>query len=549
MRFGPTPLSDAEGAILAHSLRIDGASLRKGRTLSAADIEKLAAAGVGDVITARLGSDDVPEDLAAERIANAVQPALSDAELSRSAPFTGRANLFAAGPGLFRISRALVDAVNAVDPSITIATLEDATWVAPRQMTATVKIIPYAAPGSAVRAVEGLLAEAEARDRPRVAAPLRLTAGLVLTRTPGMKPSLVEKGAEAIRDRVEALGVTLAETVIVDHETGALASALMALKGDVALILAGSATSDPEDVAPAAIRAAGGEVLRVGMPVDPGNLLVLGQLGDRPALGLPGCARSPARNGADTVLERIICGEPVDSALIAGMGVGGLLKEIPSRPSPRLPARAATPEKPFVSAVLLAAGGSSRMGKARHKLLEQIDGAPLVRRAAERLLAAQLDEVVVVLGARSDEIRTALEGLAVRFVTAPDWRSGQAASLAAGLSALSPRAGAVLVALGDMPDIEPALVDRLLAGFDPDERREIIRPRARSGRPGHPVLFGRRFFEALTAIIGDEGARSVIAAHPEYLVEIEAGSDAPLIDLDTPEDWARYRARAKVETD
>jgi molybdenum cofactor cytidylyltransferase len=101
------------------------------------------------------------------------------------------------------------------------------------------------------------------------------------------------------------------------------------------LILTGSATSDPRDVGPEAVRRAGGEVLHVGMPVDPGNLLFLARLGEMPVIGLPGCARSPALNGADWVLERVICGVPVGPAEIAAMGVGGLLKEIPTRPRPR----------------------------------------------------------------------------------------------------------------------------------------------------------------------------------------------------------------------
>jgi molybdenum cofactor cytidylyltransferase len=127
----------------------------------------------------------------------------------------------------------------------------------------------------------------------------------------------------------------MAATRIVPHDTAALAQALQDIAGEVVLILTASATSDIADVAPEAVRQAGGRVDRFGMPVDPGNLLFLGALGSRPVIGLPGCARSPALNGADWVLSRIVCGLPVTGADIAGMGVGGLLKEIPTRPQPR----------------------------------------------------------------------------------------------------------------------------------------------------------------------------------------------------------------------
>jgi len=146
---------------------------------------------------------------------------------------------------------------------------------------------------------------------------------------------LRRKGIRAIAGRVQALGMELAQTLVVPHDRDALAGALAEVAGDMVLILTGSATSDPDDVAPAALRAAGGRVERFGMPVDPGNLLFLGALGARPVIGLPGCARSPALNGADWVLSRVACGIAVTGDDIAGMGVGGLLKEIPTRPMPR----------------------------------------------------------------------------------------------------------------------------------------------------------------------------------------------------------------------
>ena len=126
---------------------------------------------------------------------------------------------------------------------------------------------------------------------------------------------------------------------------GELAACLDAVETDDSvrcLILTGSATSDLNDTAPQAVRRAGGKVLRFGMPVDPGNLLFLGEISGRPVIGLPGCARSPALNGADWVLERLACGLMVGDAEIAAMGVGGLLKEIPIRPQLREPSRSSS---------------------------------------------------------------------------------------------------------------------------------------------------------------------------------------------------------------
>ncbi len=151
-----------------------------------------------------------------------------------------------------------------------------------------------------------------------------------------------EKGYHAIQTRLAALNVQLAPKVLVRHRQDEIAAAVTRATGaELILILTASATSDPQDVAPAALRQAGGQVDRFGMPVDPGNLLFLGRLGATPVIGLPGCAKSPALNGADWVMERIICGVPVTSADIAAMGAGGLLKEVAARGRPRDPGRTA----------------------------------------------------------------------------------------------------------------------------------------------------------------------------------------------------------------
>jgi molybdenum cofactor cytidylyltransferase len=274
------------------------------------------------------------------------------------------------------------------------------------------------------------------------------------------------------------------------------------------------------------------------MPVDPGNLLFIGELNGKPVIGLPGCARSPKLNGADWVLERIVAGLPVSSADIAGMGVGGLLKEIPSRPQPR---EAAIPARPKVSALLLAAGSSSRM-RGADKLMELVDDIPLLRLSAEVLLASQVDEVIVVL--RPDDPRrlAALDGLNVRVIENPQATEGMGASIRAGIAAVASDAGALLVALADMPDIAANDVDALIAAYDVEDGREIIRAANPTGAPGNPVLFGRRFFEPLRGLEGDEGARSILAANADLVRLVRLSSNAARVDLDTPEAWAEWRA-------
>lgn len=328
MKFGPVPVADAGGAILAHSVTAGGKKLRKGLTLSPEHVAQLSDAGIAEVTVARLEPGDCHEDEAARLLAEALTPDAASANLRVTEAFTGRVNLLADGPGVAVFDVDAVERFNQVNPMITVATVPQYQQMSAGGMVATIKVISYAVPkGDVQRAAE------LARDSVRLVRPVYQTAGLIVTDIPGGPPN--EKGIAAIRGRVEALGMDLSDVKIVPHRTEALSVAVANTSGDLTMILTGSATSDFNDVAPAAVRLAGGRVDRFGMPVDPGNLLFLGQLADRPVIGLPGCARSPALNGADWVLSRVACGIETTAIDIAGMGVGGLLKEIPTRPQPR----------------------------------------------------------------------------------------------------------------------------------------------------------------------------------------------------------------------
>lgn len=325
MRFGPVPPSQAAGAILAHSIELNGTKLRKGVMLDAGHVAAMQAAGMGTVTVARLDPDDLHEDEAAHRLAKALVPDPQGMRLTK--PFTGRVNVLAEGPGLAILDESRLAAANEVHPMITVATVQPYQQMGPRGMIATVKIISYGVPESDLTQACTL-----AHGAIRFTPPVLRSATLIVTEIPG---GAGEKGAAATQTRLEALGVSLESIRTVPHQETALAEAISQAETDLILILTGSATSDPMDVAPQALRHAGGRVERFGMPVDPGNLLFLGSLGDRPVIGLPGCARSPALNGADWVLSRVVCGIPVTGHDIARMGIGGLLKEIPTRPMPR----------------------------------------------------------------------------------------------------------------------------------------------------------------------------------------------------------------------
>jgi molybdenum cofactor cytidylyltransferase len=246
-------------------------------------------------------------------------------------------------------------------------------------------------------------------------------------------------------------------------------------------------------------------------------------------LGLPGCARSPKLNGFDWVLQRLAAGIPVSRADVMGMGVGGLLMEIPTRPQPRDGPRPA--QQGQVAAIVLAAGQSRRMGP-DNKLLAPIDGRPMIAHVVDAMLASRTSPVIVVTGHEAERVRAALGGRKVQWRHNPDYAEGLSASLRAGLDAL-PEVEGVVIALGDMPRIKAGQIDRLVAAFNPTEGRAICVPTVR-GKRGNPVLFASRFLPEMREIGGDVGARHLIGAHAEEVVEIEMDDDAALLDIDTP---------------
>jgi len=536
MRFGTFPLGEAEGAILVHSVRAGGRLFKKGRLLAKDDLAGLAAAGIACVTAAWLEPGDVPEDVAATRVAQA----FAGEGIRLSAAFTGRTNLYAETSGLVMLDPAGIDAVNLIDESVTVATLAPYAVVVPGEMVATVKIIPFAAPASAVAAATDAAAASPIRVAPFK--PMRVA--LISTHLPGQKSVLLEKNLIALQARLAPLGGSVVFERRTPHAAEAVAEALRAAEAaapELFFVFGASAITDRRDVIPAGIEAAGGEVLHFGMPVDPGNLLLLGALRGKPAIGLPSCARSPKVNGFDFVLQRLFAGLSVTGEDLMRMGVGGLLQEIPSRPQPR-DVEAVNLRAPRIAAIVLAAGLSSRMGS--NKLLQEWRGKPLLRWTVEAALRSAARPVVVVTGNEAAKIEAALKGLDVRFTHNPDYREGLSASLKAGLAAVPHSADGALVLLGDMPEVSAALIDRMLAGFSPADNRSIciaVHERKR----GNPVLWARRFFPAIEALTGDAGAKHLLALHEELVCEIDA-DEGVLRDIDTPEALAALRANSEA---
>jgi molybdenum cofactor cytidylyltransferase len=526
MKFGPASPDEAIGGVTVHTLRQGSLVLKKGTTVGPAEIEALKKAGVAEIVVVRLEEGEVSEDVAAASIAQAV----TGEGITVERAFTGRANLFAVRPGVLVIDRAAVDRINGVDEAITFATLPAYKPVVEGEMIATVKLIPFGVDGK----LRDAAVKAAAHGALRISRYVIKRVGIVSTLLPGLAPKVIDKTLRVTAERLAPAGATIIAERRVPHDEKLLAASIKELLGlgaELVIVFGASAIADRRDVIPAAITDIGGAIEHFGMPVDPGNLLLIGSARGVPVLGAPGCARSPVENGFDWVLMRLLAGLKVTRAELTGMGVGGLLMEIVTRPQPR--------EKPVkednrsTAAIILAAGRSTRMG-GPNKLLAELDGRKLVRIATEQALASRANDVIVVTGHQAELVEQALAGLKVRFVRNPDFAGGLASSVKAGIAAVSPSADGAVICLGDMPLMSAHLIDRLIESFAPDRGNLIVVPVA-DGRRGNPVLWSRRFFNELMTLDGDIGARHLIARHGEAVAEVPVEGEGAFLDIDTPQ--------------
>lgn len=528
MKFGAVPLSEASGAYLAHAVKVGDARFKKGTQLHEVELEALKAAGIASVIVARPDPTDVGEDEAATRLALSAR----HLSLRMASAATGRVNIYSKEDGLFVVNKSAIDAINRIDPSITIATLGEYATVTHDQMAATVKIIPFAVPEAALtRAV----AVVEQSNGPlfRVAPWQTRRVGLVATTLPSLKPEVMDKTARILATRLARSGSSLMAELRVTHDENAVAGAIKQLAdhgAELVVVFGASAVVDPEDVIPQGIRLSGGVVSQVGMPVDPGNLLVLGKFNDIPVIGAPGCARSPKENGFDWILDRILCGIKVTPEDFSGMGVGGLLMEIETRPRPRetVPAR----RQPKLCGLLLAAGRSSRMGGS-HKLAALFDGEPLIVRSASALISSGIGEVFAVLGHNAALMKTLLTDTPVSTVANPDFADGLSSSLRTGIAALPHDCDGVVVHLADMPAVTADDIKRMAQAFAKSGASAIIRA-TDHGKRGNPVILPRSVFPHVSRLTGDMGARAIVEGFAGQVIDVEIGGAASL-DVDTPE--------------
>ena len=543
MKFSEYHLDDALGAILAHSLRLPNKSLKKGTVLTDSDLSFLKEYGYEKIVCAKLEEGDLNEDVAAAELATLI----AGSNLVKGNAFTGRCNLFSETSGLVVFNPLYLDRFNSVHESITLGTVAPFQNVSKGQMIATLKIIPFAIPSKLLRKIKANRDDFE--NLLHVAPYPEKKVTLIQSRLPGTKETVLNSTLEATSLRLQNLGILDLNEARCNHDQNSLSELIIqAVKDQAELILisGASAVVDRRDVVPAAIEHAGGKIRHFGMPVDPGNLLLLGSINGIDVVGIPGCARSPKLNGFDWVLQRLLANIPVESVDIMRMGSGGLLKDIITRPLPR--AKASQPDQSLIRtnpdfekihAVILAGGQSKRMGT-KNKLLVPINGKPMIALTAETIIASKASSVAAVTGFEHQKIQGAIKNSNIEFIHNKNFQNGISSSVVTAIKSAPEDCSAILIGLGDMPKITVSHINKLIDAYNPLEGRAICVPTWK-GKRGNPVLWARRFFPEMLQLKGDFGAKELMGKYAELVVEVEMNDNGIIIDIDTPEALEAFR--------
>ena len=545
MKFGRFPVGECDGAILAHSLKVMGKKWKKGRQLTHHDISILTHDGYETIYAAILEEGDVGEDVAAEAVARVL--AGHGIEIRKA--ITGRCNLYAEERGLLRLRSDRIDSFNSIDEAFSVATLASYSSVFSGQLVASVKIMPF---GVSRQLVDECVS-AVASGMPAISVKQfeGLSIGLIQTQTQFFNKNLLSKGSQMLHERAEVLGSKIEIEKVCDHHEDQVSDALQELLAenlDLILILGATAIQDRGDVIPAAVVNCGGKVEHFGMPVDPGNLLLLAKSGRTRILGLPGCVRSPKRNGFDFVFERLAAGLDVDADEIMKMGIGGILTEPSRRPERRTVAAAdKVEEKGKIAAIVLAAGQSRRMGK-QNKLFLKLGNQSVIQQVVANLKNSKVSDTFVVTGHEQELVEEELEGASVTFINNPEYAKGLSTSLRTALAGVPQEYSGVLVCLGDMPFVQPKHIDALIEAFNPVSEHQICVPTFQ-GKRGNPVLWDRRYMQEMMEVRGDVGAKHIIGDYEEFVTEVELNDASVITDLDTPEVYSELVNNGELDTE
>jgi len=524
MYFGKITVENTFGNILAHTINVGDKKFSKGKVILKKDITHLKNNGFDSIICAVADKKDIHED----KIAKLIAKCFINKSTIMEEPFTGRVNIIANHSGLLVIDKKLVNKFNAISEETTIATLSNYLKVNKGDILATIKIIPFYVKGVILQKIKTIKLNKVLTVHPFK----HRKVGLILTHNIKENSKLNAISVKRITARLEALNSKLYKVSTCKHDSLLISKNIKVMtkeKIDILLILGASAIVDINDKIPEAIKLCKGKIIRFGMPVDPGNLLLLGKIKNISVIGLPGCARSPNINGFDWVLERLIANYKITNNDISDMGVGGLLKTQNKKKKLN--------KNYNFNNIILAAGQSKRMKK-NNKLLMKYKDQSILSHVITASSKSKATKTIIVLGHQNELIEKHINDLDIIVANNSTYKKGLSSSLKKGISALPEDCDAAIIMLADMPKIKPELINNLIDNYDPLNNKCIVAP-SYKGKRGNPILIGRKFFPDILNLQGDMGAKNILDKNSNNIYFIPQSDSSILIDIDTKNDYEK----------
>ena len=546
MRFGEFPVYDALGVELAYPVTCQGKVFPAGHAMTANDLRLFRQDGIQNVVGCLLTSDDIRPDIACDMILKS----LVGDHLRYTHPENGYSEIYADKDGLFVVSPERLFRFNAHDENISTACLAPFMPVYKNQLIASLRLSGPAFPADVVNA---------AVDKITGQGPLFKIAPYALCRI-GYVQTVMHRGdipvleEDALNRRfgVYGFGVVHFETCAhqSEHVEKAVRNAIDA-GAEVVLVQSPAAPISRNDVVPSAFKEAAGDIDRLGWPMDPGLSVVIGHKND---VKLIGFAEKDFETPAMDRLMRFLAtrslppAEDFPSFAPGSLSIERLIQIFTPDPEKNSIAGGALDVVVILGIVVLAAGSSRRM-IGSNKLLENVQGLPMIERVVQSALLSRAAYVLVVTGYDARFIEQRLANYDVKIVRNPDYSSGVLSSVRLGLSVLPPDVAGAVVLPADMPGFTSAYIDRLIDCFDAKAKRKPVCMPVYDGVRHNPVLWPRDLFKTVKIIPEDAHWMPPLIEHSDYIVEMPVEDDLPLSDINTHGDLSAFLARADFSDD
>lgn len=541
MKFGEFPVYDALGIELVHDVRCQGKTLKKGHILTLSDINQLKYSGVKTITGVHISSEDILPETAADIL---LKTLVGDYLRYTLPDENGYSEIFADVDGTFIFDQERLNRFNAHSENISLITVQPYVSVYKGQFIANLRLF-----GPAVTA--GTLNEAITKisgTGPLLKVAPYAFCKIGFIRTLMNNSSIPPLNDDKLTARFAAFGFSVVFNDLCEHTADAVEKAVRnAIDAQAEIVLVESQVPPlhRDDIVPQGFKEAAADIDRLGWPVDEGLSLVIGHKKEVKLLGY--CAEDIEKPALDRLMRFLATKSlpPADTFSylgLNGLSLGRMTKRITAEQMEASIGVGSLSDSRKIAIVILAAGSSRRM-VGTNKLLESLNGLPMVEHVVRSALSSQADYIVVVTGHDAKFIEKRLEPYDVKIVRNADYVSGILGSIRLGLAVLPPDIAGAIVLPADMPAFTEEYLDKMIEAFDFTAKRPpVVLPTFNSIRH-NPVLWPRDLFNVVKIVPEDAQWVPALIEHSDYIKGIELKDDLPLTDINTRGDLANYISR------